>query len=100
MADFSLIARVIALEADMAFFWEEIERLNEHIAKLVTTIRNLRCAISNLQDFTFDAQDDKLDPDFEPKWEFNSIVEDSEGNPNGSDDLSNGASFGRGRLQR
>lgn len=39
----------------------------------------------------FDAQDDKLDPDFEPERESDSIAEDSEGNPNGSDDRSDGA---------
>lgn len=45
MADMSLIARVIALEAGMAFFCEKIDRLNHHIATLVSTIRTLCHAI-------------------------------------------------------
>lgn len=57
---------------------EVIERLNTQIARLITTIRTLRRAVSNLQDFAFDAQDNKLDPDFVPKRESDDTAEDSE----------------------
>lgn len=88
MVDISLIARVITLEAEMAFFREEIDRLNHHIATLVSTIRTIRRAISNLQDVAVDAQDDELDPEFAEQRESNDTAEDSEGNLNGSDDRS------------
>lgn len=48
MADNSLIARVISLEAKMASYREEIEELNRQIARLISMIRTLRRVVSNL----------------------------------------------------
>ncbi|KAI8559902.1 hypothetical protein RHMOL_Rhmol04G0211900 [Rhododendron molle] len=86
-----LAARVEALEAEMAYYRGEIEELNTQIARLITTIRSLRRAVSNLQDFCFNQLDDKDDPESVPGRESDDSVEDSEGNPNGSDDRSDGA---------
>ncbi|KAI8572091.1 hypothetical protein RHMOL_Rhmol01G0171800 [Rhododendron molle] len=58
---------------------------------MISTIRTLRRAVSNLQDLAFDAQHDKHDPDFVPERESDDTVKDSKGNPNGSDDHSHGA---------
>ncbi|KAI8549113.1 hypothetical protein RHMOL_Rhmol06G0001000 [Rhododendron molle] len=92
MANNDLAARVVSLEAEMAFYRGEIEQLNEQIARLISTIRTLRRAVSNLQDFAFDRLDNKHDPEYAPERESDETAEDSEGNPNGSDDRSNGAS--------
>lgn len=86
MANIALIARVNALETEMAFFRKEIERFNNHIARLITTIHTLCCAISNLQDAAFDAWDDERDPEFAEDKKSESTAKDSKGNPNGSDD--------------
>lgn len=47
--------------------------------------------ISNLQDATFEAKDDELDPEFGGEQEAKGIGEDSDGNPYASDDHSNAA---------
>ncbi|KAI8543450.1 hypothetical protein RHMOL_Rhmol08G0219100 [Rhododendron molle] len=91
MADNDLAARVASLEVEMGFYRGEIEQLNAQIARLISTIRTLRRAVSNLQDFTFDQLDDKHDPEYAPERGSDDSVEDSEGNPNGSDDHSDGA---------
>lgn len=87
----NLVKRVITFEAEMAFFRKEIDRLNHHVATLVSTIRTLRRTISNLQDVAFDALDDELDPEFAEERKFESTAEDSEGNPNKLDNHSNDA---------
>ncbi|KAI8572157.1 hypothetical protein RHMOL_Rhmol01G0176500 [Rhododendron molle] len=92
MAGSDLTERVASLEAEMAFYRREIEQLNEQIARLISTIRTLRRAVSNLQDFAFNQLDDKDDPESASGRESDETAEDSEGNPNGSDDRSDGAS--------
>ncbi|KAI8542262.1 hypothetical protein RHMOL_Rhmol08G0125100 [Rhododendron molle] len=91
MAGNNLAARVASLEAEMALYRREIEEFNAHIARLITTIRTLCCAVSNLQDFTYNQQDDKNDPGFTPECLSEDTTEDSDGNSNGSDDRSDGA---------
>lgn len=91
MADSSLVARVISLEAEMAFYHEEIEELNRQIARLISTICILRRAVSNLQDVAFDQLDDKHDPEYVPECESDDTAEDSAGNPSGFDNRSDGA---------
>ncbi|KAI8568181.1 hypothetical protein RHMOL_Rhmol02G0177600 [Rhododendron molle] len=83
-----LAACVEALEAEMAYYRGEIEELNTQIARLITTIRSLRRAMSNLQDFCFNQLDDKDDPESVPGHESEESAEDSEGNPNCSDNRS------------
>ncbi|KAI8559796.1 hypothetical protein RHMOL_Rhmol04G0202500 [Rhododendron molle] len=92
MANNGLAARVVSLEAEMAFYREEIEQLNAQIARLISTIRTLRRAVSNLQDIVFNQMDDK----YAPEHLSDDTTEDSEGNPNGSDDRSNGANDASG----
>ncbi|KAI8567970.1 hypothetical protein RHMOL_Rhmol02G0162800 [Rhododendron molle] len=90
----SLAARVASLEAEIGFYHEEIKQINAQIARLISTIRTLYHAVSNLQDFTFDQQDDK----YALEHLSEDTTEDSEGNSNGSDDRSDGAydAFGEG----
>ncbi|KAI8538385.1 hypothetical protein RHMOL_Rhmol09G0098900 [Rhododendron molle] len=96
MAKNDLAARVASLEAEMGFYRGEIEELNHQIARLISPIWTLRCAVSNLQDFAFDQMDDKHDPEYTPGRESDETVEDSEGNPNGSDDRLDGANDASG----
>ncbi|KAI8558946.1 hypothetical protein RHMOL_Rhmol04G0135900 [Rhododendron molle] len=92
MASSDLVARVESLDPEMSFYRREIEALNQQIGRLIGTIRTLHRAVSNLQDFAFDQLDDKEDSDSVLGRESDETAEDSEGNPNGSDDRSDGAS--------
>ncbi|KAI8535376.1 hypothetical protein RHMOL_Rhmol10G0169400 [Rhododendron molle] len=91
MANDDLAARVESLEAEMTFYRREIKELNTQIVQLTSTIRSLRRAVSNLQDFSFDQLDNKGDPEYTLGGDSEETAENSEGSPNGSDDRSDGA---------
>ncbi|KAI8571523.1 hypothetical protein RHMOL_Rhmol01G0126400 [Rhododendron molle] len=67
-----------------------VQLLPASVRDYLPTIRTLRRAVSNLQDFAFDQLDDKHDPECAPERGSDDTVEDSEGNPNGSNDRSDG----------
>ncbi|KAI8550825.1 hypothetical protein RHMOL_Rhmol06G0137600 [Rhododendron molle] len=96
MADSSLVERVTSLQAEMAFYREEIEQLNTQITRLISTIRSLCRAVTNLRDFYFDQLDNKDDPKYVLGRELEDTTEDPEGNTNDLNDRSDGGNDASG----